>query len=82
MRETTVRLQKAIEGVGAGLNNREPALEVPLLVRVERGIGDLGTQGAGDGFNRGERVVEFVAENANQALPCAAFLFAQSSAYV
>ena len=77
-----VSLHEAAERFGARADDGEAALHVVVPVERARFAHEQTFQTPGDGFNRRQRVVQFVAEHAHEPLPRLAFLFAQFAAEV
>ena len=75
MGEALVGLEETVERGGTFLDDGEAACEVGLIFRGFDG-GGAGAEAAGDGLDGGEGVVDFVRENADEALPCEAFFLA------
>src|SRR5208283_1938910 len=81
-REAGVALEKALEALGPRRDNSEARHHVLLPVRRPRLALDGRLQRGGDRLYRGERVVELVAQDADEALPRLHLLLAQGPADV
>src|SRR5580658_8942521 len=81
LRKLPVGLDEAVEGLRAVLNNRQTALETGYILISGVGM-DPRTKAAGNRFNRGELVIDFVTNLPDKPLPRIAFLLAQGDAYV
>src|SRR5580658_7413813 len=81
LRKLPVGLDEAVEGLCAILNNCQTAFETGYILISGVGM-DPRTKAAGNRFNRGERVIDFVTNHPNKPLPRIALLLAQGNAYV
>ena len=81
-RQLGVGLHEPAESLGSGRNEGQSVPDVVLPVGGPGFTAAEAFEAGGDGFDRGEGVVEFVAQNADQALPGLAFLVAQGAAEV
>ena len=95
LRELAIGLDESVEGLRPVFDDAEPALEIAIQDSVGRrsdiGRGDrrawrdwqdAGAQAAGDGFDRSERIRDFVTDDADEATPGEALFFAQCGADV
>ena len=63
-------------------DDREPALEVLALLGIHLRFCQPRAEAASDRFDGRQRIIQFMTEHANQALPRRALFFAQGAAYV
>src|SRR5581483_3664212 len=81
-REARVGVYEAREAVGARADDLEAAAHVVLPIWRPLRVAQQRAEAARDRFDRGEGVVQFVAEHADDALPRLQLLLAQRAAEV
>ena len=80
--QTRVRLHEPAERIGARRNRLQSAPRIILPIGRRRLAPQQRFQTSGNRFDRRERIVHFVAEDANESLPGAPLFFAKRAAEV